>query len=144
MFIGDCMSLIWGIIIVLLIFLELMTVDIVAIWYALAAITSLIVSFTSDNFALQFTVFVIVGSLLMMILRNITIEFLKAKSIITSVDKIVGEKGIVTMSISKKQYGEVRVNKKRWTAYADVPIIKNTKVVVLSVDGVKLKVEPKK
>jgi membrane protein implicated in regulation of membrane protease activity len=144
MLIGDCMSLIWGIIIVLLIFLELMTVDIVAIWYALAAITSLIVSFTSDNFALQFTVFVIVGSLLMMILRNITIEFLKAKSIITSVDKIVGEKGIVTMSISKKQYGEVRVNKKRWTAYADVPIIKNTKVVVLSVDGVKLKVEPKK
>jgi membrane protein implicated in regulation of membrane protease activity len=144
MFIGDGMSLIWGIIIVLLIFLELMTVDIVAIWYALAAITSLIVSFTSDNFALQFTVFVIVGSLLMMILRNITIEFLKAKSIITSVDKIVGEKGIVTMSISKKQYGEVRVNKKRWTAYADVPIIKNTKVVVLSVDGVKLKVEPKK
>jgi membrane protein implicated in regulation of membrane protease activity len=144
MLIGDCMSLIWGIIIVLLIFLELMTVDIVAIWYALAAITSLIVSFTSDNFALQFTVFVIVGSLLMMILRNFTIEFLKAKSIITSVDKIVGEKGIVTMSISKKQYGEVRVNKKRWTAYADVPIIKNTKVVVLSVDGVKLKVEPKK
>lgn len=138
------MSLIWGIIIVLLIFLELMTVDIVAAWYALAAIASLIVSFTSDSFALQFTVFVIVGSLLMMILRNITIEFLKAKSIITSVDKIVGEKGIVTMSISKKQYGEVRVNKKRWTAYADQPIIKNTKVVVLSVDGVKLKVEPKK
>ncbi len=138
------MSLIWGIIIVLLVFLELMTVDIVAVWYALAATTSLFVSFTSDNFALQFTVFVIVGSLLMMLLRKVTIKFLKEKSILTSADKIVGEKGVVTMSISKKQYGEVRVNKKRWTAYADKPIIKNTKVVVLSVDGVKLKVEPKK
>lgn len=144
MFIGDCMSLIWGIIIILLVFLELMTVDVVAVWYALGAIIALFISFTSDNFANQFIVFVIAGSLFMMILRNISIDFLKAKSILTSADKIIGEKGIVTISISKKQYGEVKVNKKKWTAYADEPIVKNTKVRVLSVDGVRLKVEPKK
>lgn len=144
MFIGDCMSLIWGIIIILLVFLELMTVDVVAVWYALGAIIALFISFTSDNFANQFIVFVISGSLFMMVLRNISIDFLKAKSILTSADKIIGEKGVVTISISKKQYGEVKVNKKKWTAYADEPIVKNTKVKVLSVDGVRLKVEPKK
>lgn len=144
MFIGDCMSLIWGIIIILLVFLELMTVDVVAVWYALGAIIALFISFTSDSFATQFIVFVISGSLFMMILRNISIDFLKAKSILTSADKIIGEKGVVTISISKKQYGEVKVNKKKWTAYADEPIVKNTKVKVLSVDGVRLKVEPKK
>lgn len=138
------MSLIWGIIIILLVFLELMTVDVVAVWYALGAIIALFISFTSDNFANQFIVFVISGSLLMMVLRNISIDFLKAKSILTSADKIIGEKGVVTISISKKQYGEVKVNKKKWTAYSDEPIVKNTKVKVLSVDGVRLKVEPEK
>lgn len=138
------MSLIWGIIIVLLIFLEFMTVDVVAIWYAVAAIIALIISFTSDNFALQFTLFVTVGSLLMMILRTISIEFLKTKSILTSADKVVGEKGIVTIAILKKQYGEVKVNKKKWTAYSDEEVEKNSKVKILSVDGVKLKVESKK
>lgn len=138
------MSLIWGIIVILLVFLELMTVDVVAFWYAVAAAIALFISFSSDNFALQFTVFVIAGSLLMIVLRNKAIEFLKEKKVLTSADKLVGEIGIVTMSISKKQYGEVKVNKKKWTAYADKPIVKNAKIKVLSVDGVKLKVAEKK
>lgn len=118
--------------------------DIVAIWYALAAIIALIISLTSDNFALQFTVFVISGSLFMMFLKKVATDFMYAKSILTSADKTVGETGIVTISITKAQYGEVKVNKKKWTAYSDSPVEKDTKVKILSVDGVKLKVAPKK
>ena len=39
---------------------------------------------------------------------------------------------------------KVKVNKKKWTAYSDENISKGTKVKILSVSGVKLKVETHK
>lgn len=144
MYIGDSMSIIWALIIMLLIALEFVTVEFIASWYALSALISYVISFFSDNFLIQFIVFAIMGTLLMLLFRTRTIEYLKKKKFITSADKLIGEYGIVTKNISKKQYGEVKINKKKWTAYSDENIPKDTKVKILSVDGVKLKVESKK
>lgn len=138
------MSIIWALIIMLLIALEFVTVEFIASWYALSALISYVISFFSDNFLIQFIVFAIIGTILMLLFRTRTIEYLKKKKFITSADKLIGEYGIVTKNISKKQYGEVKINKKKWTAYSDENIPKDTKVKILSVDGVKLKVESKK
>ncbi len=49
--------------------------------------------------------------------------------------------GIVTEKIGKNEDGEVKVDGKRWTAYADEKIKKDELVKVLEIKGVKIKVE---
>ena len=49
--------------------------------------------------------------------------------------------GIVTEKISKNKDGEVKVDGKIWTAYADNTIKKGDLVKVLEIKGVKIKVE---
>ena len=144
MCIGDSMNIIWALIIILLIALEFITVEFIAFWYVLSAIISYIISFFSGNFLLQFLIFIVFGTLFMLIFKDKTIAFLKKNKVITTSDKLIGEQGIVTKTISKKQFGEVKVNKKKWTAYSDENIVKGTKVRILSVSGVKLKVETNK
>ena len=144
MCIGDSMNIIWALIIILLIALEFITVEFIAFWYVLSAIISYIISFFSGNFLLQFLIFIVFGTLFMLIFKDKTIAFLKKNKVITTSDKLIGEQGIVTKTISKKQFGEVKVNKKKWTAYSDENISKGTKVKILSVSGVKLKVETHK
>lgn len=138
------MSLIWGLIVILLIILELMTIEIIAAWYAVGALVGLVISFISSSFLVEFFAFVIVGSILMYLFRNKTINFLKEKSILTSADKLIGEIGYVTKAIPKNGFGVVKVNNKKWTATSTKVISKDSKVVVDEVDGLKLKVEIKK
>lgn len=144
MCIGDSMNIIWALIIILLIALEFITVEFIAFWYVLSAIISYIISFFSGNFLLQFLIFIVFGTLFMLIFKDKTIAFLNKNKVITTSDKLIGEQGIVTKTISKKQFGEVKVKKKKWTAYSDENISKGTKVKILSVSGVKLKVETNK
>ena len=138
------MNIIWALIIILLIALEFITVEFIAFWYILSAIISYIISFFSGNFLLQFLIFIVLGTLFMLIFKDKTIAFLNKNKVITTSDKLIGEQGIVTKTISKKQFGEVKVKKKKWTAYSDENISKGTKVKILSVSGVKLKVETHK
>ena len=59
----------------------------------------------------------------------------------TNIDRIIGMKGIVTEDIIKDNIGEVKVDGKKWSAYADTPIKKGENVTILSINSVKLKVE---
>ena len=59
----------------------------------------------------------------------------------TNVDRIIGMRGIVTEDIIKDNFGEVKVDGKRWSAYSDTDILKGEVVRILSINSVKLKVE---
>lgn len=141
------MSIIWGLIIILLLLLELVTVNVMTIWYAFSACISLSLTFLkgdiASNFAIQLLICVVVGTILLLLFRIKAIKFLKNKSIITSVDKLVGDTAVVTKRITKTKYGEVKVKKRTWTAYGDKKIDVGEIVEILEVDGVKLKVRKK-
>lgn len=49
--------------------------------------------------------------------------------------------GIVTEDIYPASIGEVKVDGKRWSAISEEELKKGTLVTILSIDGVKLKVE---
>ena len=51
--------------------------------------------------------------------------------------------GIVTEKITKFEIGEVKVDGKKWSAISDDDIEVGTTIIVLSIDGVKLKVRKK-
>ena len=65
----------------------------------------------------------------------------KRDKIPTNLDMVIGKKGIVTETIEKDGIGEVKVLGKKWSAYSDKEIEENSKVKILSINGVKLKVE---
>ena len=61
----------------------------------------------------------------------------------TNLDRVIGMEGIVTESITKFEIGEVKVDGKKWSAISDNDIEEGSTIVVLSIDGVKLKVRKK-
>lgn len=133
--------IVWLIIIVILTFLEMITVGLTTIWFVFSGIIALIISFITDNYLIQFGVFVILGVILLVTTRPLLQKFLKHKKEATNADRIIDMEGIVTEKITKNAPGEVKVDGKRWTAVADKAIKEDSVVKVLEINGVKLKVE---
>ena len=132
---------IWLVIMIFLIVIELITTDLITIWFIAGSLISLISALFIDNFIIEFAIFVI-SSIIFLITTRPLLEKAKAKgNVKTNIDRIVGMRGIVTEEIKKNSIGEVKVDGKRWSAYADKNIKVGSSVVVLSIDSVKLKVE---
>jgi membrane protein implicated in regulation of membrane protease activity len=138
---GDFMTWIWLGIIIVLILLELATVNLVTIWYIASAIISLILSLFVKNFFIQFLVFVLLGTILLMTTRDVLLKVIRQKKEKTNLDRVVGMQAIVTEEISKNKPGEVKVDGKKWTATSNKKIKVDSVVKVCEIDGVKLKVE---
>lgn len=130
----------WFAIVVILGFLEVLTTNLVSIWFVISGIIAMIISLFTDNIGIQIIVFVVVGIILMPISRKLY-KKIKVNNVSTNVDRIIGMKGIVTMDITKDNIGEVKVDGKRWSAYSDMDISKGESVKILSINSVKIKVE---
>ena len=131
----------WLIFFIILVIIELITVNLVTIWFALGAlITSLVSLYTTDTVILL--AFFVITSLLLLILTKPVVKKLKVKKVVaTNLDQVIGKTGIVSVPIEKDKIGEVKVLGKTWSAYSDKEISKDKKVKILSISGVKLKVE---
>ena len=135
------MFYIWLAIIILLAIAEAMTINLVTIWYVASGIVALILSFFIDNFTIQFAVFTLLGTFLLITTRQFLQTFLNTKNVKTNLDRIIGMNGVVTEKIGKNFDGEVKVDGKKWTAFADKNINVDSIVKVLEIKGVKIKVE---
>ncbi len=132
---------IWIIIIILLTLVEIMTINLTTIWYVASAVVSLIISIFTKSFMLQFGAFAVIGTILLITTRPFLQKIMVRKKEPTNLDRVIGMEAIVTEEISKNQIGEVRVDGKKWSAYSNETIGVDSVVKVLSIDGVKLKVE---
>lgn len=133
--------LVWLIIVILLTLIEIATINLTTIWFVVSGIVALITSLFIDNYILQFGIFVILGVILLITTKPFLTKFIKEHKVKTNIDRIIGMTGIVTEKIGKNEDGEVKVDGKRWTAYADEKIKKDELVKVLKIKGVKIKVE---
>ena len=132
---------IWLGIVIALILIELATVNLVTIWFIASAIISMILSIFVKSYIIQFSVFVVLGVILLVTTRKYLVELVNNVKEKTNLDRVVGMTAIVTEEIKKNKPGEVKVDGKRWTAVADKKIKVSSTVKVLEIDGVKLKVE---
>lgn len=128
----------WLIIIILLTFLEVATVNLVSIWFVMSAIVSLFVSFAIDSFYIQFAIFVCLGIILMLLTRPYLVKKLTNKKESTNLDRVIVAEGIVTEEITKLKVGEVKVDGKRWSAISNELIKVGEEVIIERIDGVKL------
>ncbi len=135
------MTLFWLVLFVVLALFELATVNLVSIWFSLGALITTFVSLLTDNIMILLAVFTI-SSILLLLLTKPFVKKLKKKEVVpTNLDRVIGKVGVVTETILKDGIGEVKVLGKRWSAYSDKEIKENSKVKILSINGVKLKVE---
>lgn len=133
----------WLIFFIILVIVELITVNLVTIWFAFGALVTSLVSLYTTDTVILLAVFTLVSLLLLLITKPV-VKKLKVKKVeATNLDQVIGKTGVVTEPIAKDKIGEVKVLGKRWSAYSDREISKDKKVKILSISGVKLKVEEK-
>ncbi|MCM1053014.1 MAG: NfeD family protein [Ruminococcus sp.] len=132
------MWILWLVIVILLAFLEAITINLVSVWFIASGLVSLFLSFVIDEFYIQFAVFVVLGLILMLITRPVLVKKFGKKDVKTNLDRVIGMEGVVTEEITKLKIGEVKVDGKKWSATSDKKIEVGTTVIVESIDGVKL------
>ena len=135
------MEYLWLAVVLLLCFIEAITVDLVSVWFIASGLVSLLLSFFDIPFYVQFGVFVILGTILLVTTRKPLQKMLSKTKQKTNLDRVVEMEGIVTEKISKNHPGEVKVDGKRWTAISSKTIEEGKTVRIKKIDGVKLIVE---
>lgn len=130
----------WLSLIIFLGFIEAITINLVSIWFIVSGLLALVISFVTDNFVIQFGVFVIIGILLMLTTRK-SLEKKLVQKEKTNLDRIIGMKGVVTKKIDELQVGEVKVDGKYWSATSKEALPIGEVVRILKINGVKVEVE---
>ena len=133
------MTFTWLVLFIVLVFIELVTVNLVTIWFAIGSLVSFFVSLFTDNTSLQIGIFVVVSFIALLLTKKFVNKVKNKQIIPTNLDRVIGKIGIVTETISPLKIGEVKVDGKRWSAISDTEIKLNEKVKILAIDGVKLK-----
>ena len=133
----------WIIIAGLCFVIEIYTIGFFIFWFGIGALFALITSFFTNSLAIQLVVFIISSMLLVILTKPLLKKFTKnSKSTATNVYSLVGKTGIVMEKIdSVKSLGQVKINGEVWSAISNTDLEKDTKVKVIEVNGVKLKVE---
>lgn len=131
----------WLLIVLILSFIEVITINLVTIWFVLGGLIALGLSFVIDSFYIQFMIFGISGLVIMLFTRPLLNKLLKKEKEATNLDRVIGMTGVVTEEISKNKVGEVKVDGKKWSATSSVKISEGEEVEIVAIDGVKLKVK---
>lgn len=134
----------WFIAFVILLIIELVTINLVTIWFAIGAVAAIIATIFTDSILIQCIVFVAVSVISLLITKPLIKKIKKFEVEPTNSDRVIGKVGDVTKKIGKNKYGEVKVYGNTWTASSNQVINVGERVKVLSIDGVKLVVEKEK
>lgn len=134
----------WLILAVALGVAEAATTQLVAIWFCLAALCSMIGALCGVPIGWQIGIFVLVSFLLLLATRPFVKKVLRVRRVRTNADMVEGGEGLVTESIDNlRGVGRVEAIGLDWSARSESgeKISAGQKVRVLRIDGVKLIVE---
>ena len=140
------MSIFWCAALVAFIVLELATVNLVTIWFAVGALGALITSFITGLWWVQLAVFIVLSFAALFFVRPLAKRITNVHREPTNADRAIGKTAIVTAEISPKEgRGEVSLEGVIWSATTGkeetVPV--GAEVRVLEIRGAKLLVESK-
>lgn len=135
------MAIYWFLACLVLLFIEISTVNLVSIWFAIGSLFAMILAIFTDNFLLQLIMFIVISIIALLITKPLVKKIRKNDIVPTNLDRVIGKKAEVIKEITADKYGEVKVLGAVWTAVGDDTFKVGDKVIVKSIDGVKLLVE---
>ena len=131
----------WLAIVIILVVIELITVNLVTIWFIASGLLAMIISMFTNNMLIQFFVFSVGGTVFLIITKPMLDKKNKHINVRTNLDRVLDMKGVVSEKIDVNKIGEVKVDGKKWSALSDEFIETGTIVKIVDIDGVKLKVK---
>ena len=133
---------IWLAVMIVTIILEIVTTDLISIWFTFGAIIPLILaSVTNLDFWWQIAIFLVISAVLIASLRKITMKYLfKNTDGKTNLDTLIGQKFRLISSTDFETVGKVKVKDVEWGVKGvdNQTIEKGSLVEVVKISGNKL------
>lgn len=136
------MEIFWLVLVIVFAGLEIITLDLSSIWFAVGSLVAMISAPFIDSILVQTVFFALGSGLCMIYFKPILKKKLFKDQIKTNIDSIIGTTGVVTQNVTN-QAGEVKVSGKFWSARTteNIEISVGQTVKILEITGVKLIVE---
>lgn len=139
---SQIMIYVWLGVFVIMFIAEMVTIDLVSVWFCLGAVAAMVVTFIPGvPFWVGFIVFPLVSVLFLLLLRPLSKRLLHRKILRSNIDELEGIKGKAMKDITEDEPGEVKINGVVWTAVikeGDKPIKAGTRIRVDAIQGNKL------
>ena len=138
------MPFIWIGFAVIMVVCEAFTSQLVSIWFVLGAVSAAVTTIFTPSIAIQSAVFLIVSFLALIITKPLVKKLKEKRGVVsTNADRLVGKTGVIIKDITDTySLGQVKVEGEIWSAKSEeTPLIKDTEIKVLAIEGVKLIVE---
>jgi membrane protein implicated in regulation of membrane protease activity len=137
-------DLLWVLAIVVFLVMESLTYQMVSIWFIFGAIAGIIAYFLGGGFFVQFSVFIAVSLLLLILFRPVAMKMLKKQDFKSNADGLIGKDVLITEDIDNiNGRGKGKINGMEWTVRTETKeeIKAGSIVQVKRIEGVKLIVE---
>ena len=134
----------WLILVAILVVIELMTMGLTTVWFAVGGVAAYIAAVCGANIYIQVVIFLVVSLVTLLFTRPFAVKYINKDRAKTNVDTMPGKKAKVIEQIDNfNAKGRVQVDGQEWMARsADGEILnEGDEVVIKQVSGVKLIVE---
>jgi membrane protein implicated in regulation of membrane protease activity len=135
---------IWVALVIIFALIEIFTFGLTTVWFALAALVMVFLSFLPVSFPVQILIFLAISAVLLFFTRPLAIKKLKIGRVKTNVESLAGQRALVIKKIGEFEKGEVKLAGQIWTARTEdgSGIAEGVKCEVLRIEGVQAIVRP--
>ena len=138
-------TFLWFALLVVFIWAEAATVNMVSAWFAIGSLASLITALLGGKMWLQVVIFLAVSGVMLALLRPVAKKYFTPKLTRTNVDALAGKTCLCVTAIDNLEgVGQVKIGDVEWSARSATgePIPAGTEVKIDRVEGVKVYVTP--
>lgn len=137
-FILQNISWFWLALVVIFTLIEIFTMGLTTLWFALGAAIMIFLGRLPIPFAVQILIFLIISIILLLLTRPILIKKMKTGTEKTNTDSLIGKKALVVKSISEFEKGEIKINGIVWSAKTEdgSSIPENSQCEIVKIEGV--------
>ena len=137
-FILQNISWFWLALVVIFTLIEVFTMGLTTLWFALGAAIMIFLGRLPIPFAVQILIFLILSTVLLFLTRPVLIKKMKIGTEKTNSDGLIGKKALVVKQITEFEKGEIKINGNIWSAKSEdsSSISENSQCEILRIEGV--------
>lgn len=134
---------IWVVIALAAIVIEIITIDLVSIWFVFGALAAIISALCGLSQTAQIIIFLAVSFIIIIGVRPLAKKYLRTNSIPTNTDRFIGKKALVINDILEDKRGEIKIDGQTWSATTlnHQPLEKGKHCLIRAISGAHMIVE---
>lgn len=136
------LTIVWLILAIVLAIVELATLGLVTIWFAIGAVVACLASYFGADMVAQLVLFVVVSGVILLVVRPMAEKHVNKMVKKTNIDALTGRKLVVKDEIDNlRGTGKVDIDGSTWLASSDIDAVtigKGEEVEVIKVVGARV------